>query len=86
LKEITISFSRIFSSKHNVAPLYWSLPTSVLCQLLRQIMVLRGSSLISLLFSLVKDVARRKIRAASAGDFFVMRFALICSLESPPSI
>ena len=34
-------------------------PPSVLCQLLRQIMVLRGSSLISLLFSLVKDYGSR---------------------------
>ena len=32
LKEITISFSRIFFFKHNIAPLYWSLPPSVLCQ------------------------------------------------------
>jgi hypothetical protein len=31
-------------------------------------------------------VARQKIRAASAGDFLFMRFALIGSLESPPSI
>jgi hypothetical protein len=44
-----------FSSKHNVAPLYWSLPLSVLCQRLRQIMVLRGHSLISLIFNLVKE-------------------------------
>jgi len=31
-------------------------------------------------------VARQKICAASAGDFLFMRFALIGSLESPPSI
>ena len=31
------------------------------------------------------SVARDKIRAASAGDFIVVRFALIGSLESPPS-
>ena len=30
--------------------------------------------------------ARQKIRAASAGNFLFMRFALIGSLESPPSI
>jgi hypothetical protein len=30
-------------------------------------------------------VARQKISAASAGDFSVMRFDLIGSLESPPS-
>jgi hypothetical protein len=35
--------------------LYWSLPPSVLCQRLRQIMVLRSHSLISLLFSLMKE-------------------------------
>jgi len=58
LKEITISFSRIFS-KHNVAPLYWSWPLSVLCQRLRQTMVLRNHSLISLLFSLVKEHGSR---------------------------
>ena len=46
-------------SKHNIAPLYWSLPPSMLCQLLRKIMVLRGSSLISLLFSLVKEYGSR---------------------------
>jgi hypothetical protein len=39
----------------NVAPLYWPLPPSVLCQQLRQIIVLRSHSLISLLFNLVKD-------------------------------
>jgi len=55
LKEIIISFSRTFSSKHNVAPLYWSLPPSVLCQWVGQIMLLRSYSLISLLFSLVKE-------------------------------
>ena len=59
MKEITISFSIIFPSKHNVAPLYWSLPPSVLCQQLRQIIVLRSHSLISLLFSLVKEYGSR---------------------------
>ena len=59
LKEITIFFSRNFFSKHNVAPLYWSLPPRVLCQRLRQIMVLRSHSLISLLFSLVKEYGSR---------------------------
>ena len=59
MKEITISFSIIFLSKHNVAPLYWSLPPSVPCQRFRQIMVLRGHSLISLLFSLVKEYGFR---------------------------
>jgi hypothetical protein len=44
-----------FPSKHNVAPLYWSLPLTVFCQRLRQIMVLSDNSLISLLFSLVKE-------------------------------
>jgi len=52
-------FSRIFPSKHNVAPLYWSLPPSVLCQRLRKIMVLRDQSLISLLFILVKEYGSR---------------------------
>ena len=42
-------------SKHNVAPLYWSLPLSVLYQRLRQIMVSSNHSLISLIFSLVKE-------------------------------
>ena len=46
-------------SKPNVALLYWSLPPSVLCQWLRQIMVLRDHSLISLLFSLVKEYGSR---------------------------
>jgi len=46
-------------SKHNVAPLYWSLPLSVLCQRLRQIMGLRDHSLISLLFILVKEYGSR---------------------------
>ena len=32
-----------------------------------------------------RSVARQKIRAASAGDFILLRFALISSLESPPS-
>jgi len=54
-----MSFSRIFPFKHNVAPLYWSFPLSVLCQRLRQIMVLRGQSLISLIFSLVKEYGSR---------------------------
>ena len=44
-----------FPFKHNVAPLYWSLPLSVLCQQLRQIIILSDHSLISLLFSLVKE-------------------------------
>jgi hypothetical protein len=44
-----------FSSKHNVAPLYWSLPLSVLCKRLKQIMILSDHYLISLLFSLVKE-------------------------------
>jgi hypothetical protein len=46
-------------SKPNVALLYWSLPPSVLCQWFRQIMVLRDHSLISLLFSLVKEYGSR---------------------------
>ena len=33
----------------------------------------------------VMSVARQKIRAASADDFLFLRFALIGSLESPPS-
>jgi hypothetical protein len=44
-----------FPSKYNVAPLYWSLSISVFCQWLRQIMILSDHSLISLLFSLVKE-------------------------------
>jgi len=44
-----------FSSKHNVAPLYWPLPLSVLCKRLKQIMILSDHYLISLLFSLVKE-------------------------------
>lgn len=59
VNQITISFSIIFPSKHNVAPLYWSLPLSVLCQRLRQIMVLRGHSLISLLYILEKEYGFR---------------------------
>ena len=46
-------------SKPNVALLYWSLPPNVLCQWFRQIMVLRDHSLISLLFSLVKEYGSR---------------------------
>ena len=45
--------------KPNVALLYWSLPPSMLCQLLRQIMVLRGFYPISLSFSLVKEYGSR---------------------------
>jgi hypothetical protein len=52
-------FLEFFSSKHNVAPLHWSWPLSVLCQLLRQIMLLRSHSLISLLFNLVKEYGSR---------------------------
>ena len=52
-------FLEFFPSKHNVAPLYWSLPPSVFCQRLRQIMVLRDQSLISLLFILVKEYGLR---------------------------
>jgi len=43
----------------DVAPLYWLLPPSVLYQWLRQIMLLRGHSLISLLFILVKEYGSR---------------------------
>jgi len=39
--------------------LYWSLPPSVFCQRFRQIKVLRGHSLISLLFSLVEEYGSR---------------------------
>jgi hypothetical protein len=51
-------FLEFFPSEHH-APLYWSLPPSVLCQWLRQIMILRGHSLISLLFILVKEYGSR---------------------------
>ena len=49
-----------FPSKHNVAPLYWSLPLSVFCERLRQIIVLSGHSLISLLFSLGEGISVQK--------------------------
>jgi hypothetical protein len=48
-----------FPYKHNVAPLYWPLPLSVLCQQLRQMMFLSDHSLISLIFSLVKEYLSR---------------------------
>ena len=44
-----------FPSKHNVAPLYWPLPLSVFCRLLRQIMMLSDHSLIAFIFNLVKE-------------------------------
>jgi hypothetical protein len=50
--------------------------------------MLEGSILVALIFKIhcKASIARHKIRAASAGDFFLSsRFALIGSLESPPS-
>jgi len=43
-------------SKHNIALLYWPLPLSVLCQRLRQIMVLSNPSLISPFFSFSEGI------------------------------
>jgi len=48
-----------FPSKHNVAPLYWLLLLGVLCQRVKQIMVLSDHSLISLIFSVVKEYVSR---------------------------
>jgi len=58
-----ISFSRsdrFFSSKYNVAPLYWSLPLCVLCQqTLPNNGFLRDHFLIFPIFSLVKEYLLR---------------------------
>jgi len=48
-----------FSYKGSILLLNTMLPPSVLCQWLRQIMFLRGHSLISLLFSFVKEYGSR---------------------------
>jgi hypothetical protein len=48
-----------FPSKHNVSPLYWPLPLSMLCQQLRQMMILNDHSLISLIFNLVEEYLSR---------------------------
>jgi len=51
---------RFFSSKHNVAPLYWSLPLGVLCQqTLPNNGFLSDHFLISPIFSLVKEYLLR---------------------------